>query len=106
MTDVLPGYDLGPDYLKGYGDDNCYFNNPASYLPNLHGESLHLLQTAAKIHILPGQGDYEAPHASRQLSDLLAAKGIPHALDVWGFDVSHDWPWWRKMLPYWLDKLL
>jgi esterase/lipase superfamily enzyme len=98
-------YDLGPDYLKGYGDDNCYFNNPASYLPHLHGESLHRLRTAAKIHILTGQGDYEAPHASRQLSDLLAAKGIPHALDVWGFDVSHDWPWWRKMLPYAVDQM-
>jgi esterase/lipase superfamily enzyme len=30
-------YDLGPDYLRGYGDDNTYFNNPASYLPNLEG---------------------------------------------------------------------
>ena len=68
-------YDLGPDYLHGYGDDNSYFNNPASYLPNLEGPSLHLLQTPAKIQILTGQGDYEAPHASRQLADLLSQQG-------------------------------
>jgi esterase/lipase superfamily enzyme len=98
-------YDLGPDYLHGYSDENCYFNNPASYLPNLSGNPLRLLQTASQIHILTGQGDYEAPHASRQLSDLLNQKGIPHFLDVWGHDVSHDWPWWRKMLPYSIDRL-
>jgi len=98
-------YDLGPDYLHGYGDDNAYFNNPASYLPSLEGPSLHLLQTSSQIQILTGQGDYEAPHASRQLADLLSHKGIPHSLEMWGHDVSHDWPWWRKMLPYAVDKM-
>ena len=93
-------YDLGPDYLHGYGDDNVYFNNPASYLPNLEGQPLHLLQTACQILILTGQGAYEAPQASWRLSELLHQKGIPHSLDMWGHDVNHDWPWWRKMLPY------
>jgi len=98
-------YDLGPDYLKGYSDDNCYFNNPAWYLPKMEGQSLHLLQTASQIQILTGQGAYEAPHASRQLSEILHAKGIPHSLDMWGHDVDHDWPWWRKMLPYAVDQM-
>jgi esterase/lipase superfamily enzyme len=98
-------YDLGPDYLKGYSDDNCFFNNPAWYIPGLQGHPLHLLQTATKIHILTGQGAYEAPDASRQLSGILNSKGIPHFLDVWGHDVDHDWPWWRKMLPYSIDKM-
>jgi esterase/lipase superfamily enzyme len=93
-------YDLGPDYLHGYSDDNCYFNNPAWYLPNLEGHNLHLLRTACRIHILTGQGAYEAPHASRQLSEILYRKGIPHWLDMWGHDVDHDWPWWLKMLPH------
>ena len=48
---------------------------------------------------------YEAPDASRQLSELLHRKGIPHRLDVWGHDVNHDWPWWRKMLPYYIETL-
>jgi esterase/lipase superfamily enzyme len=98
-------YDLGPDYLHGYSDDNCYFNNPAWYLPSLEGHSLDLLRTACQIRILTGQGAYEAPHASRQLSEVLSRKGIPHFLDVWGHDVAHDWPWWRKMLPYAIDQM-
>ena len=98
-------YDLGPDYLHGYGDDNVYFNNPASYLPNLEGHALHLLRTACKIHILTGQGAYEAPHASRNLSQMLDHKGIPHVLEMWGHDVSHDWPWWLKMLPYSIGRM-
>jgi esterase/lipase superfamily enzyme len=98
-------YDLGPDYLHGYGDDNTYFNNPASYLPNLEGSPLHLLRTACKILVMTGQGSYEAPHASRELSEILHSKGIPHQLDMWGHDMPHDWPTWRKMLPHALDVM-
>jgi esterase/lipase superfamily enzyme len=98
-------YDLGPDYLHGYSDDNCYFNNPAWYLPNLEGRQLELLRNGCRIHILTGQGAYEAPDASRRLSDLLAAKEIPHSLDLWGHDVDHDWPWWRRMLPHSVDAM-
>ncbi|HXU47314.1 MAG TPA: alpha/beta hydrolase-fold protein [Thermoanaerobaculia bacterium] len=98
-------YDLAPDYFKGYSDDNCYFNNPAWYLPNLEGPVLELLRTACQIHVLTGQGAYEAPEASRSLSRILDAKGIPHRLELWGHDVDHDWPWWRKMLPYAIERM-
>jgi esterase/lipase superfamily enzyme len=98
-------YDLGPDYLKGYSDDNCFYNNPAWYLPGLEGRSLDLLRHACSINIVTGQGAYEAPDASRALSEILTRKQIPHTLDVWGHDVNHDWPWWRKMLPHYIDKL-
>ena len=94
-------------YLKDYYDDNVYFNNPVDYLSNLNDEHyLPLLQKADSIMIMTGQGNYEAPERSRALSDILHGKGIPHVLDMWGTDVDHDWPWWRKMLPYALGKLL
>jgi len=99
-------YDIR-SYLDGYRDDNVYFNNPVQYLENLNDDyHLPILRRADAIVILSGQGAYEAPGRSRQLSRILSAKGIPHALDLWGHDVNHDWPWWRKMLPYWLDRLL
>jgi esterase/lipase superfamily enzyme len=98
-------YDLGPDYLKGYSDLNCYFNNPSWYLQGLEGKDLERLRTSCKIHILTGQGSYEAPDESRRFSALLDQKGIPHVLDVWGHDVSHDWPWWRSMLPYSIERM-
>lgn len=98
-------YDLGPDYLHGYSDDNAYFNNPAWYLPNLEGNPLHLLRTACKLLVMTGQGAYEAPDASRRLSEILHAKSIPHQLDLWGHDMPHDWPTWRKMLPHAIDLM-
>jgi esterase/lipase superfamily enzyme len=94
-------------YLKNYYDDNVYFNNPVDYLSNLNDDHyLPLLRKADAIIIMTGQGNYEAPERSRTLSDILNSRGIPHVLDVWGPDVDHDWPWWRKMLPYALGKLL
>ena len=98
-------YDIRP-YLKGYSDDNVYFNNPVQYLSNLN-DDYHLprLRSADAIFIVTGQGAYEAPDRSRQLSQILSSKGIPHHLELWGHDVDHDWPWWRKMLPYYLGKL-
>ncbi len=98
-------YDLSGDYFKGYSDDNCYFNNPAWYVPQLAGPYLDLLRHACSINIITGQGAYEAPHASRGFSQTLWDKGISNNLDVWGQDVNHDWPWWRKMLPCYIDKL-
>jgi len=97
-------YDLGPTYLHGYGDDNVYFNNPSSYLPGLSdGRALELLRSA-RLYIASGRGPYEVPEASVRFSQALSAKGIPHQLDLWGHDVNHDWPWWRRMLPHALNE--
>ena len=98
-------YDLEPYYLKGYTDDNCYFNNPAWYLRHLAGPPLARLRESCRIILVSGRGAYDAPAASQRFSDLLHEKGIPHVLDFWGLDVNHDWPWWRRMLPYYLDRL-
>lgn len=98
-------YDIR-SYLKGYTDDNVYFNNPADYLRNLDDDYyLPTLRRAKNIYVVSGQGDYEAPERSRDLSGLLSSKGIPHQLELWGHDVNHDWPWWRRMLPYYLGRI-
>ena len=100
-------YDLEPDYTEGYMDDNLYFNNPVSYLGNLsEGRTLDLLRHETQIHIISGQGNYEAPHCSKKLSTLLWNKGIGNNLDLWGHDVPHDWPSWRDMLPYYIGNRL
>jgi esterase/lipase superfamily enzyme len=98
-------YDLAPSYLKGCRDDNCYFNNPAWYLPNLEGEPLRLLQRECRIVLATGQGQWEHPEYTTRFAEQLSARGIPHQLDLWGHDVDHDWPWWRRMLPYFIEQL-
>jgi len=98
-------YDLEQGYLQGYSDDAVFFNNPLWYLEGLDGHPLELMRHASRIVVVSGQGEYEAPDASRRLSETLGRKGIPHWLDLWGHDVRHDWPAWRQMLPYHLGKL-
>ncbi len=94
-------FDIRGYYQGDYYDDNIYFNNPVDYLPNLNdGHTLGLLRGKRHIHLVTGQGGYENPDASRRLSAILSQKGIPHELDLWGYDMPHDWPTWRAMLPH------
>lgn len=95
-------YDLS-DYTDGYFDDICYFNSPIHYLPGLADqEYLPKIQNSGKIIIASGSGNYESPSASQKLSQVLHSKNVPHYLDIWGPDMSHDWPTWRSMLPYFI----
>ncbi len=97
-------YDLKV-YTDGYFDENCYFNSPIDYLPNLNDHRiLSLLRQKQHIHLFTAQGPYEHPQATYDLSNILKVKGIPHTLDVWGTDMPHDWPTWRAMLPYAIEK--
>jgi esterase/lipase superfamily enzyme len=100
-------YDLRPDYLHGFMNDEVYFNNPMSFVSNMSDAgTYHTLRHQSQIHILTGQGSYEHPEASRRFSNLLWHKQIPHNLDMWGHDMPHDWPTWRKMLDYYVDERL
>ena len=55
-----------------------------------------------------GQGDWEADllDSTRRLDAVLSRKNVPHWTDYWGWDVSHDWPWWRKQIAYFLGKVV
>ena len=102
-------YSLG--HFKPLGDtcdEHVYFNDPLRYLPGLTDESTLKLYRHSRIIICVGQGAWERDclAESRRLSDILRAKGVPHWLDLWGPDVNHDWPWWRKQLPYFLGHVL
>lgn len=98
-------YDIR-DYLKGYYDEDVYYNNPVDYLPRLTDqEFLKPLREDVQIVIVSGQGAYENPGRSVQIAELLNWQGIPCTLDLWGHDVNHDWPWWRKMLDHYINVL-
>ena len=93
------------EYTKGFWDDQVYFNSPEHYISNLSDQYyLDKIKASYHIHIYTGSGDYEDPNASRRFAQLLFDKGIWCDLDVWGQDIKHDWPTWRKMLPYILEN--
>jgi esterase/lipase superfamily enzyme len=85
----------------GWGErgDATYFNNPADYVGHLHGDHLDWLRGRLSVLLVCGQGQWEdttgALESTRRMAGLLADKGIRHELDLWGYDVPHDWPSWR-----------
>jgi esterase/lipase superfamily enzyme len=95
-------------FLGSFSDDAVYFNSPLYYLPNLHDQWYLDLYRQARLVFCVGQGAWEDDMVAdtRALQEVLASKGVPATFDYWGHDVNHDWPWWRQMLPYHLDRLL
>ncbi len=79
-------------FLDGYYDDNCYFNCPPDFLPNLNDPALYRM----RIVLATAEHDI-CLEENRRLSAILAAKGVNHTLDVWGDGAGHDWPWWQAM---------
>ena len=100
-------YDLEPDYTNGYVRRQRLLQQPdVRTCRNMSDRgTLDAPRDARQIHIVTGQGAYEAPHALASSSrGVLWDKGIPHNLDMWGHDVNHDWPWWRKMLHHYIGE--
>jgi esterase/lipase superfamily enzyme len=92
------------------GDDASepvYLNSPLRYLPNLDDPWYLDRLRAARLAFVVGRGAWEDDMLAdtRAMRDVLAAKGIPAIVDEWGDDVNHDWPWWRRMLPHYLERL-
>ncbi len=96
-------YDL-TEYTKGYYDEQVYYNSPIHYMPNLTDDWYLNHMRSGKIIIATGSGAYEDPQANRRFSGVLHDKGIPHELEVWGEDITHDWPTWQKMLPHFIGS--
>lgn len=100
-------FDLQPDFLHGFWNDDVYFNNPASYVPNLQeGHAMDLLRHSSSINLLSSRGPWEHPHYTEHFSHLLNQRGIPHNVDIWGHDMAHDWPTWGRQLDYYISERL
>jgi esterase/lipase superfamily enzyme len=92
----------------GYHDENVYFNNPMAYVPNLDGPHLERVRRHTHLVLVCGRGQWEEGNIEDTdlLARHLAAKGISHEHDMWGHDVAHQWPWWRKQASYHIRKAL
>jgi esterase/lipase superfamily enzyme len=94
----------------GERGDAVYFNNPMDYVGHLHGDHLDWLRSQASLILVAGQGQWEdttgALESTRAFAGLLAEKGIPHELDVWGHEWPHDWPSWRAQIAHHLPRFL
>jgi S-formylglutathione hydrolase FrmB len=52
-----------------------------------------------------GNGPFEDSRPTYQLSSVLWARGVRHAVDDWGPDGGHDWPYWKRQLNDYISRL-
>ncbi len=102
-------YDVSSWRAWGERTDATYFANPMDYVANSDGDHFDWLRERLSVLIVCGQGQWETHPtgslpSSRRMAQLLQDKGIRCELDLWGHDVSHDWPWWGRQLAHHLPR--
>lgn len=99
-----------PAGWKAWGErgEAVYFHNPADYVSNLHGDHLDWLRERLSLLLVCGQGRWEdttgALPATLRMAEILRSKSLRYELDLWGHDVPHDWPSWRRQLAHHLPR--
>ena len=102
-------YDPSAWHAWGERGEQAYFTNPTDYVSHLGGDHLDWLRSRLHLVLVAGEGPWEVDPtqslpSTRRMGALLAEKGIPHDLDIWGHDSAHDWPWWQKQIRHHLPR--
>lgn len=86
------------DFTNGYFDENCYFNSPVHYLPNLNDTywMSHLL-SRKHVYLLSGRGQMENPGATLHLSGILNSKGITNYTEIRDNNCCRNSESWNKI---------
>ncbi len=91
-------------FIYGFYDENCYFNNPPDYMPNLTDE--WYMERIKKMNIILGTGDHDLYLNDHKLmSDILNSKQVNHWLDIWP-NAGHSWQLWLEMFKGYLSKIV
>ncbi len=88
-------------FLRGYHDQDVYFNTPPQYLPGL-ADPWYLDLYRRNTYLLATGWDDQCLGQNQHLAHILGQKGIPHQLQVWDTWNSHDWPTWQRMIQAYL----
>ena len=96
-------------FFGNYMDDLVYNNSVVDFLRDMPWDHPYLdLYRQKNIIICIGQGAWEGEllPSNRELDRILCEKQVPAWFDYWGFDVVHDWPWWRIQIRYFMEHIL
>jgi esterase/lipase superfamily enzyme len=96
MLSLSGAFDLS-NFLHGYYDQDCYFNLPTHYLPNL-SDPWFLDRYFRNSYVLATGWDDQCLVQNQTLDKIMSEKRIPHKLYVWEAHNSHDWPTWMQMV--------
>lgn len=105
----LSGTYDGKYYMEGWSDPVLYDNSPLDFLANMKSDHTYIdTYNQRRIVLCVGQGRWEEEErrTTALMGDLLFEKGINAWVDFWGYDVDHDWEWWKKQALYFLPYML
>ncbi|MGA9070662.1 MAG: alpha/beta hydrolase-fold protein [Terracidiphilus sp.] len=88
-------------FLGGYYDQDCYYNLPTHYLPNLTDAGFLERFRQNRYVLATGRDDQCLPQ-NQALDRILTALDVPHELHIWEEKNSHDWPTWQRMVAQYL----
>jgi esterase/lipase superfamily enzyme len=89
------------NFLRGYYDDDVYFNMPTHYVANM-SDAWYLDHYRHNSYILATGWDDQCLGQNQHLSYLLGSRGVHHQLAIWDSWNSHDWPTWQRMMEVYL----
>lgn len=107
-TIALSGVYDASYFFGDYKDELVYNNSPVNYINGMNNNHHYVdIYRNRDIILCVGQGAWEEPMITdtKRMRELFNYKNINAWIDIWGHDVNHDWPWWKKQLPYFLDKI-
>lgn len=95
MSGPYPTFSWAYDYY----DDNVLECDPVPYIGSRSNGQIDKIK---KLDIIFPIGETDPLFGSNaQLSEILSAKGVPHAFRPWnGF--AHDWPEWQEMVLHYI----
>lgn len=105
----LSGIYTNEYYFGDYHDELTYINSPQQFLANMPDDHPYLDKyRSGRMIFCVGQGAWEVEtlESTRRFGEILAQKNTGAWVDVWGYDVRHDWDWWFVQAAYFLPKLL
>ena len=92
-------------FFYDYKPREIFINSPIDYLESIKDKRVLNKYKKSQLIFCCGQGAYEEDmlYDTYRLKKVLDEKQIPSWVDIWGYDVDHDWPWWQKQIYYFLD---
>lgn len=106
---ALSGCYSAPHFWDGWCNNILYDNSPLDFLRNMPEDHPYIeIYNQKRMVLCAGQGRWEGAclTATKEMKELLPQKGIQAWVDLWGYDVDHDWPWWKKQIQYFLPYIL
>ncbi len=104
----LSGVYASAFFFKEYTSPLIKEHMPVDRLKALKSKKAASVYAGKRIIACCGQGSWEHPilEDTIMLRDLFAEKKIEAWVDIWGEDVYHDWPWWERQFPYFIEHVL